>query len=120
MKRARIEDDLQKSVATFLDAVLPKDTFWSSIDHAGGGVLVGKNRKARGVKKGLPDVLIIWAGKTFWIELKAPGEYPDTDQKAIHERLRTAGCEGSICRTLDEVEKAVLGFGFRLKGGLAA
>ena len=40
---------------------------------------------------GIPDRIVIGNGQTVFVELKAPGERPRKNQKAIHRKMRAAG-----------------------------
>jgi hypothetical protein len=79
-RRVYREHSLQIAVAHMLDVVLdPERTWWTAIDHGVGklGFKEAGIRKARGVKRGIPDIIIMWAdGLTdashlIGIELKA-------------------------------------------------
>lgn len=56
-----------------------------------------------GVRKGLPDMVILWRDKCLWLELKAPGGYATEEQFEFIERARAAGQQASIARTLEDV-----------------
>jgi hypothetical protein len=57
---------------------------------------------ALGVKSGIPDVLILFDGRTYGLELKiAKGRLTDS-QIAMHARLRAAGAEVATAYGLDE------------------
>ena len=43
---------------------------WFCIDHANTGSEVPGARQGRGVIAGIPDVLLLWHGRTFFIEIK--------------------------------------------------
>jgi 2-keto-3-deoxy-L-fuconate dehydrogenase len=62
---------LQRAVAQYLDAALPPGSWWTSIDSAGRGPIAGARMKRRGVRRGLPDILVLCNTMTIWIELKS-------------------------------------------------
>ena len=113
----RIEDAIQIEVAAFLDLLrLP----WSHVGNERQcSPITGAILKRKGVKKGIPDVLIFRAH--MWsqtlpdgildyadrhglaIELKAPGNYPTAEQRAWLERLQTEGWTVAVCRSLSQV-----------------
>jgi hypothetical protein len=77
--RREVEHGLQVAVARFLDLCLdPERTWWSAIDH-GAGKMSKRSAgmmKARGVKRGLPDIILMWKtpdthSHLIGIELKA-------------------------------------------------
>lgn len=102
--RAQSEHDLQRCVAEYLDRALPPDAFWTSIDSAGRGAIQGARMKRRGVRKGAFDVLVIWASKTVWIELKSAKGRLTPDQHRFAEAAILAGHNTFICRSVESVE----------------
>ena len=62
----------QKKFARLLDKWLdPACTFWTATDPVAPSVTSGAMRKKRGVKPGVPDVLVWYRGKSITIELKS-------------------------------------------------
>jgi hypothetical protein len=106
-------------VAAYLDCALPVDAFWTSIDSAGRGPIAGARMKRRGVKRGLPDILVIWHN-TIWIELKSKAGRLSVEQKAFRDLVVIAGAGYAVCRSTDEVEWALLRFGIPLRARVAA
>lgn len=63
--------------------------------------------KAEGVVAGVPDIHIPLAGalgKSFWLELKAPGNYPTDEQEKFMEMLEG---QGHFADWTDSAEKAI-------------
>jgi hypothetical protein len=116
----RPEQDLHRAVARFLDAALAPGVFWTSLDHAGGGPVVGAFRKARGVRKGLPDIMVVHHGRADFIELKGPKGRVSEAQKEIGGDLVIAGCRVAVARSIEDVQDAVLKWGVPLRGLIAA
>lgn len=103
----RPEQELHKTVKKYLDLILTPHSWWTTIDHAAKGRFQGQMRKARGVKKGIPDILILFAGRTYWIELKAPDGKLSPEQKACHEAIVSAGGGVTVARSVDHVSDAL-------------
>ena len=102
----RPEEALQRQVAAFLDIALPEDAVWWHTPNQRGTRSRVENMilKGLGVKAGIPDVMILWRGQLYCIELKAPGGYFSTQQRAMREQLMLAGAKYvSEKRSLDEV-----------------
>lgn len=118
-KRAfQSEHVLQMACADFLDRALPPDAFWTSIDSAGRGARDGARMKRRGVRKGVPDVLVMWRDKTLWIELKsAKGRWP-VHQVKFSIAANAAGHRYRLCRSLIEVQEAAEHFEIPLRARL--
>jgi hypothetical protein len=91
------EHVLQIAVAEYLDRALPPDAFWTSIDSAGRGARDGARMKRRGVRKGIPDILILW-------------------QLEFQFRARGAGHQWYLCRSLENVAADLIKHGIPLRG----
>lgn len=65
--------------------------------------------KARGLGtvKGWPDIEIIWRGRVYFIEVKAPKGTVQDSQARCHAILAVAGCPVIIARSADEAEAAL-------------
>jgi len=129
----RPEETFHRQVVTFLAAALGPETWFC---HPANGGRRSKAEagifKALGVKPGTPDILIIHAGRAYWIELKAPPKILasgaeskakpriSADQYDTLNDLFVAGCEVCVCRSIDEVESALLGWGFSMRGRIVA
>jgi hypothetical protein len=111
----RPEQDLHRMVWRFFEIALPEDCF--AFHPANGGyrrAVEAAILKAMGVVRGVPDIIVIWQGRVFGIELKADKGRTSMAQLATHQAMRAAGCEIAVCRTLDEVETAMRGWGIPL------
>ncbi|HEY2526701.1 MAG TPA: hypothetical protein VGJ20_01945 [Xanthobacteraceae bacterium] len=62
---SRQEWSEQIELAHLLDTWLPADCFWTATDPVASSALSGAMRRMRGVKPGVPDVLIWYCGKTI-------------------------------------------------------
>ena len=58
--------------------------------------------KALGVVAGVPDLIFICNGKTFALELKAPGRQPTPTQVATMTAMRAAGATVAVAHGVDE------------------
>lgn len=102
----------------FLDLALPRDAFWTAIDHSGGGQLLGALRKAKGAKDGLPDVLIFWSHRGYGMELKAGNGRVQDNQIECSRRLSLAGIPVWTVRTLRDAQDALHSWGIPLRAHL--
>ncbi len=106
--RKRPEQDLQIAVAKLLDAVLASRVVWFHVPNGGyrskveAGIFM-----AMGVKPGVPDLVINWAGPdgplVLAIELKAGAGKATPAQTVMMDRLRGAAWFVSEARSVDEV-----------------
>jgi len=117
MKRRQSEQSLHRAVAQYLDAALPKSMFWTTFPAGGGGRIRGAQLKAMGLRAGVPDLLIMWNAATLgilqvgWIELKAKRGMVSMVQDIVHHDLRRMGCHVACCRSLDDVQETLIGWG---------
>lgn len=102
------EWQFQRTANAFLSKALPHDAYYSAIDvGTAGGARLGALRKARGVKPGIPDVLIVWRGRTLWIELKS-GTSLSEAQKITRDQLRANGHMWALARSIEDLETALI------------
>jgi hypothetical protein len=131
LRRRSPEGKLHRNVALNLGQIFLPGTFWTTHPLGGGGRRRGGIIKGMGVKPGIPDLMIAHAGKTLWVELKAPKNGVLSDvQDRCHAELRLAGHFVEIGRSMDDVIAAldkhgiphaiVLPTGAILKGMIAA
>ena len=89
-----------KKLARLLDKWLdPACTFWTATDPVASSVTSGAMRKKRGVKPGVPDVLVWYCGKSITIELKSRHGQVILAQRAVREALLRAGAQWWVCRS---------------------
>jgi hypothetical protein len=110
------EATLHRNVAQYLDTVIKAPNIWTSIDAGAGkmGVVAAAQRKARGVKKGWPDVLVFHAAghapfyvEVIGIELKAEKGSQSDEQKDVERAFVKVGASYALARSIDDV-KAIL------------
>lgn len=109
---------LQRSCAAFLSKALPSDAYWTSIDIGRStSAAQGNLRKLRGVKAGIPDVLIVWRGITVWCELKVDAALSPA-QQTTRDMLRANGHHWYLCRSPEDIEGACRGSEIQLRATL--
>ncbi len=107
VKPAHAEWDFQTTVAKFLDLALPVGAFWTSIDMGPArSKAVGGMRKARGLKAGVPDALIIWGNIALWLEIKTQRGQLSDAQKNVRAALLANGHLWALVRSIDDVVTA--------------
>ena len=117
----QLEHDLHRSVAEFLNVALPPDVYWTTIGHGGfplSQALAGR-MKARGLKAGVPDILLVVNGQARFIELKIEGGYLSPAQKCTIEQLACAGASVEICRSILDVQETLIAWGVTLRARAA-
>ena len=112
----RLEHSLQIAVAHMLQVVLdPDKTWWTSIDHGVGklGVVEAVNRKKRGVRAGLPDIILMikimrlgtrpMLPIIIGIELKSAKGAATEAQRTVAIAWRAMGHSYELARSLEDV-----------------
>jgi hypothetical protein len=90
----------QLKLKIWLDKWLdPACTFWTATDPVAASVTSGAMRKKRGVKPGVPDVLVWYPGGSITIELKSRRGQCSPSQRAVREALLRAGAQWWVCRS---------------------
>lgn len=99
------EEEIQRAVAAWLDASLPRDWRWYHVPNGGKRTkAVSGKLKAAGVKRGVFDVIICPPhGADIWIELKAHGNYLSPEQRDWMEWRQAHGRPTYVARSLGEV-----------------
>ncbi len=117
-KRAAPEDRLQRAVAVYLTACLPKPWRWSTFPAGGGGKVRGAQLQAKGLKPGWPDIFILHPdGRWHGIELKAPKGKASEEQIDF---LEWSGGRSAICRSIEHVETTLRAWGVPVRGTTVA
>ncbi len=101
------EAQLHRAVAEYLDLVLLPPAWWSTFPSGGGGKARGGQLKGRGLKPGVPDILLVQRGECFWIELKATNGRLSKAQQDTSGALAAAGCHWTFCRSIEQVAEAL-------------
>jgi hypothetical protein len=83
-------------LAKYLD---PESTFWTSLENKPISRVSGMFQKRRGVRSGLPDVLVISRGKSIFVELKSRRGVASKAQKQIRLEMLPVGATWWMARS---------------------
>lgn len=104
-RRNRPEDALHIAVAQFLNLALPRDACWTTVEHGSKRTKAEAGKlKAKGVKPGVPDIIIFHKRRTYAIELKTEKGRLSAVQKDMHKHLKDAGVYVYTARSVEEIE----------------
>lgn len=118
------ERALHIAIWDWLQLALPPDAV--AVHPANGEYRTAKTGallKRMGVVAGCPDLFIFWQGRTFAIEVKAPGGRVSPAQIEMAQRLQRAGVITTIAYKMEAVEAFLRSVGMPLRatlGGRAA
>jgi len=85
----------------------PAQTWWSALDHGAGWMTPASAglRKARGVKRGLPDIIILFKSGLLGIELKSDKGRLSPEQVETAEAWMALGHDIAVARSLEDVQE---------------
>lgn len=101
----RPEQQLQRTCAEFMRTCVPpppEGPSWNAINPSPAkSKAVAGVSKAMGLNPHWPDWDVVWRGKWFFIEFKAPGGRLSKEQRECHSWLRT---NGAVVDIIDNFE----------------
>lgn len=111
------EHILQVALVRFVrEAVAAPHQFLAFDRSKAAGQFSHMREKARGVRAGTPDTLLIVAGMPpIWAELKAPGNKPTPEQIAMGDSLMALGCWWSWVTSVGTYYEWVRSIGVELR-----
>ena len=116
----RAEDTLQIATVKFLHHALPPDAVFTGVEHAQQmSPRAGSIRKAKGVRRGLSDLMIWWRGKFIAVELKTDAGRMSDAQKEFADGIVGAGFAFHCCRSIHQVEAVLRDAGLPLRASAA-
>jgi len=119
-KRQHLEDDLQAAVCTLLKWALPADaTFWAVPNGGLRHKLEAQRMTRLGVRAGIADIHVVYRGRLYCLELKAPKGQLSATQSQMISKLEACGVPTAVVRSISEVERALKGWGLPLSARLS-
>lgn len=119
MIRRQDEFKLSCVVADFLQDALPRTACWSHFPAGEArSKITGARLKRMGLAKGWPDYLVVHDGKLVGLELKAGNGKASPEQCAVGDAFVANGFTWQIVRSLEEVERVLVGAGIPLKASV--
>lgn len=114
--RNREEDALQRAVVRYLQWALPPDATYHSIPNEGVRHTKAAARLiSMGLRAGVPDLVVLYQGRSIYFELKAPKGALSESQRQFHRKLVYCGFQVITCRTPECVEESLREFGVPLR-----
>ena len=82
-KYRHTERSEQIRLTKLLAQYLPDNVFWSALSNAPRTALAGFLARKRGVRSGLPDLMVVHGGRVTFLELKSPPGVASKTQKQV-------------------------------------
>lgn len=102
-RTAAPERALQRACIDYLRLAKIRGLFWTAINPVPGkSIAVAAISKSMGVRAGVPDMILIRAGRTVFVEFKADKGRLKPSQKELFPEIIAAGVRIVECRSLDE------------------
>jgi len=104
MKRQKLESIIQKSIIEYWQFKNPK--YKNCLFHVpnGGkrGISEAAELKREGVTAGVTDLILMWMGTVYFIELKQPKGVMSTSQKLFRDAVINQNLQHRLFKSLDE------------------
>jgi hypothetical protein len=91
-----LQQELVGLLSEYIDA---ETTFWSCLENRPRSRLSGARQRMRGVRSGIPDLLVVYCGRAILIELKGSAGFASAAQKQIRAELLRAGATWWLARS---------------------
>ena len=106
------EQSFQISLVRDLQKILPApECYITAFPAGGGGKIRGAFLKRMGMRSGFPDMLLIYRGWAFGMELKTVKGAISATQREAHKELGFAGMDVRVVRSLDDALAALRTWG---------
>lgn len=99
----RPEQDIQKAIIAHLNMRADQPVFWWHTPNEGKrGFVNAAALKAMGLTAGIPDLLILKAGRLYALELKAAKGVLRPSQRLVMAHMEGCGAEVAVAHSVDE------------------
>lgn len=100
------EHAIQAAIVQYLRLVLPAGSLLHHSPNEEMRPAARRKAKELGTEPGWPDIeIMLPSGRVWFLEVKAPGKYPNAVQRELHDQLRACGHTVDVVRSIDDVEK---------------
>lgn len=97
-RKEPLEKEIQASICSYLD--LRKHFWWR---NNSGALKTERGGFIRFGTPGSPDIIVVHAGRRFFLEVKGLGNYQSAEQRQFQQRAEAAGPCYAVVRSIDEV-----------------
>ena len=104
-RKPTTNDVLQKAVIGYLAQALPPTAFFRLFPLGGGGLFHGLRMRNLGVREGFPNLLVLYEGRAYCIELRTSSYVPLPSQRDCYAALQDARVPVTVARSLEDVQR---------------
>jgi hypothetical protein len=108
------EHQIQSAIISYLDRVLPSTIRAVGVSNNPRSAITGAKEKARGMRKGFPDILLTGAFHGL-LEVKKEGSYLRPEQREWRDFLASQQVPVAVVRSIEDVRETLSGWGIRTK-----
>ena len=104
---------IHRSVLAYLTLALPREATrpWHCASGEKRDEATAAKLKTMGVIPGLADLMFVWRGRLYAVEVKSPTGRSSTYQRAWREELETAGGAYAVVTSIDDAREALARWG---------
>ena len=104
-KKPNASELLQTAVVRYLAQALPPTAFFSLFPLGTGGMFHGLRMRDLGVREGFPNLLVLYNGCAYCIELRPGGSLLLPSQRDCYAALQDARVPVTVARSLADVQR---------------
>ena len=108
------EHAIQVSIVNYLDTVLPPSIRVVAVSNNPRSAITGAKEKARGMKKGFPDLLLTGAFHGL-LEVKKEGSYLRPEQREWKDWLASQQVPVAVVRSIEDVRETLAAWGVNVR-----
>jgi len=108
------EHEVQASIIAYLDSVLPTSIRAVGVSNNPRSAIAGAKEKARGMRKGFPDILLTGAFHGL-LEVKKEGSYLKPEQKEWRDWCAYNLVPFAVVRSIDDVRETLASWGIKTR-----
>lgn len=108
------EHQIQKSIVAYLDQVLPSTIRVVAVSNNPRSRITGAMEKARGMKRGFPDLILTGAFHGL-LEVKKEGSYLRPEQREWKDWLSSQQVPVAVVRSIEDVRETLAAWGVNVR-----
>jgi hypothetical protein len=105
------EDRIQISILDYLEAVAPHVLFFAVPNEGKRSYMVARRHKLLGMVAGVPDLVLTYEGRAYFLEVKSAVGRLRPAQKLFIEAAHKAGAKCAVVRSIEDVRAALGAWG---------